>query len=153
MQPYLDRVLTDGARCARRRRISTVRKVPPALPVRGEPAASTCASRSREADAGRAEGSSRRSDSARVARVDVAGRRQVVAGDEPRGRATLAPSSGTCVPRGAREENGVEADAAVGRGERVAAVRAPVLDHAVDGARVELGAVGERDDRGLRVGR
>ena len=47
----------------------------------------------------------------------------------------------------------MEADAAVGRGDSVTAVRAPVLDHAVDGARVEVGAVGERDDRGLRRGR
>ena len=55
-------------------------------------------------------------------------------------------------PRGAGEQDRVEADAAVARGDDVAGVGTPVIvDDAVDGARVEVGPVGERDDGGLGV--
>src|SRR5205814_3968636 len=83
------------------------------------------------------------------ANVDVPWRGQVVAVDEPR----LEPA-GALVrnerPGAAGEEDGVEANAAaVGGRDDLAAVAAPGLDHAVDRARVELGSVGEDDERGF----
>src|SRR5581483_51568 len=62
--------------------------------------------------------------------VDVAGRAEVVAGDEPRGE-----RAGALVrdlrPRASGEQDRVEADAAVARGDGIAAACTPVGDHAV----------------------
>ncbi len=151
MQPYLDHVLTEEEmaqaeahlaeceHCRRRYRFEESLRIYVRKAVDG-------------ADAGRAPAEAGRAqDSAGVGRSTspaAAGRR--------RGRARrerLRALVGDVVPERPREQDGVEADAAVGRGDRVAAVRAPVLDDAVDRARVEVGPVGERDDRGLRVRR
>ena len=47
----------------------------------------------------------------------------------------------------------MEAQAVVGGRDDVAALGAPRLDDPVDGARIEVGAVGEHDDRRLRLRR
>ena len=57
-----------------------------------------------------------------------------------------------CSPTPRARGDGVEADAAVARRDDVAAVCAPVLDDAVDRARVEIGPVGEHDDCGFDFG-
>jgi hypothetical protein len=84
--------------------------------------ASSQESRCMQARASRACGSRRASTS--LAHVDVTGRRQVVARDEPCEKRTCA-RVGDQRPRGPGEEHRVEADALVGCGEDVAAVLAP----------------------------
>ena len=157
MQPYLDHVLTDAEmveaemhldeceQCRRRYRFEEslrvyVRKavaeqMPPELRQKLVPRSSASPLR-------------------RVARalVDVAGRAQVVARDEAR-RQRAGALVRDARPGRAGEQDGVEADAAVARGDDVAGVGPPVGDDAVDGARVEAGPVGERDDGRLGIRR
>ena len=45
MQPYLDHILSDAEVREAEMHLERVRRVPPALPLRGEPAASTCGRR------------------------------------------------------------------------------------------------------------
>src|ERR1051325_9211646 len=80
--------------------------------------------------------------------VDVTRRPQVVASDEPGGKRarTLVWD---LVPRRTCEQDGMQADAAVGRGDDVAAVLPPGGDDAVERPRVEVGPVGEDDERRL----
>ena len=77
---------------------------------------------------------------------------QIVAADEPR-----LYSPGARVrnlrPDRAGEQDGVEADAAVRRGDRLPAQLAPRLDDAVDRPWIEIGTVGEYDDRRIGVER
>jgi hypothetical protein len=47
----------------------------------------------------------------------------------------------------------MKTDAVVRRGHPVAAVSAPVLDQAIDCARIKIRPVGEHDDGGLRIRR
>ena len=107
------------------------------------------------ADAARAEGEARRRSRTpprRLARqirhVDVAGRLQVVAAvDQQRSSARAARRRG-CSPRRRGEHGRMAARAVVARGDdgRLVAVR----EHALDGARIEVGPVGEHDQRRAR---
>ena len=97
--------------------------------------------------------------SRRVAGTSPAGRPAVRRRLEGRGRRTgrvsagseRAPSSGICVPDAAGEQ-----DRVAPRGRRTSPRRPrrrllPDVDHAVDGAGIEVGAVGEDDDGCLDV--
>ena len=154
MQPYLDRELTDAR--ARRGRGAPRRLLvlPQALPLRGA-AAPLRAARGAGADAARAEGrGSRRSASASrrrsSGRSTSPGDAEVVAGDERGGeRARALVRDAEARPR-ARARPG-------GRGRRRrsrrrARRRAPARRRRRGRPRrVELGPVGEDDDRGLGV--
>ena len=70
---------------------------------------------------------------------------QVVARDELRVERRAPPSSGMRAQQRARDQGRVAADAAVARGDDVAV--AAVREHPLDGARVEVGPVGEHDER------
>ena len=83
-------------------------------------------------------------------RVDVAGLAQVAALDQV-GRDATQPLVGHIVPGGAVEQHRMEPLTAVGRGDDRPGAVLPRRDDAVDRARVEVGPVGEDDERGLDV--
>src|SRR3954451_7117145 len=85
-----------------------------------------------------------------IGKIDVAWRVQIVTGDEC-GRERAKAGVRNLPPGTARDQQRMEADAAIGRADPVAGAVAPGRDDAVDRARVDSRPVPEDDDGSLDV--
>jgi hypothetical protein len=83
-----------------------------------------------------------------IGKIDVAWSVQIVTSDERRGQVSEAGVRDV-VPRGAAEQQRMEADAVVRRGDTVTRAVPPGSDDALDRARVDARPVAEHDDRCL----